>query len=196
MLSYKPLPSSVLDNKIPHSILLPQDPLHPLPLRVFGSTCFVHDFSPGLDKLCPRSHKCVFLGFPRSQKGYKCFFPSLNRHFISADVTFDEFSFYFSHLFSSFVPPPATVDIPIFCDPPGDAPPILSLSLDSHSPQDRPSPPPLQVYSRRNCLPRDSLPVPPPVSPPAPANESDLPIALRKGGCMISRLTLMALLIV
>ena len=164
------MPSSVLDNKIPHSVLFPQDPLHPLPLRVFGSTCFVHDFSPGLDKLSPRSHKCVFLGFPRSQKGYKCFSPSLNRHFISADVTFDESSFYFSHLSSSSVPPPPTVDIPIVCDP-----------LDSHSPQDRPSTPPLQVYSRRNRLPHDSPPVPPPVSPPAPANESDLPIALRKG---------------
>ncbi|WVY93382.1 hypothetical protein V8G54_032470 [Vigna mungo] len=164
------MPSSVLDNKIPHSVLFPQDPLHPLPLKVFGSTCFVHDFSPGLDKLSPRSHKCVFLGFPRSQKGYKCFSPSLNRHFISADVTFDESSFYFSQLSSSYVPPPTTVDIPIVCDP-----------LDSHSPQDRPSTPPLQVYSRRNRLPHDSPPVPPPVSPPTPANESDLPIALRKG---------------
>ncbi|XP_052725873.1 retrovirus-related Pol polyprotein from transposon TNT 1-94 isoform X1 [Vigna angularis] len=176
------MPSSVLDNKIPHSILFPQDLLHPLPLRVFGSTCFVHDFSPGLDKLSPRSHKCVFLGFPRSQKGYKCFSPSLNRHFIPADVTFDESSFYFSHLSSSSVPLPVTVDIPLICDPPGDAPPILSSpSLDSHSPQDHPSPPPLQVYSRRNCLPHDSLRVPPHVSPPAPATESDLPIALRKG---------------
>ncbi|KOM37842.1 hypothetical protein LR48_Vigan03g122400 [Vigna angularis] len=36
---------------------------------------------------------------------------------------------------------PETVDIPIICDPPSDAPPILSPpSLDSHSPQDRPSP--------------------------------------------------------
>ncbi|XP_052725874.1 retrovirus-related Pol polyprotein from transposon TNT 1-94 isoform X3 [Vigna angularis] len=191
------MPSSVLDNKIPHSILFPQDLLHPLPLRVFGSTCFVHDFSPGLDKLSPRSHKCVFLGFPRSQKGYKCFSPSLNRHFIPADVTFDESSFYFSHLSSSSVPLPVTVDIPLICDPPGDAPPILSSpSLDSHSPQDHPSPPPLQVYSRRNCLPHDSLRVPPHVSPPAPATESDLPIALRKGGCMLSRLVLMAQLIV
>ena len=82
------MPSSVLDNKIPYSILFPYDPLHSLPPKVFGSTCFVHNFSPGFDKLSPKSHKCVFLGFTRSQKGYKCFSPSLNRYFISVDVTF------------------------------------------------------------------------------------------------------------
>ena len=88
------MPSSVLKNNIPHSILFPHNPLHPFPLRVFGSTCFVHNFSPALDKLSPRSHKCVFLGFTQSQKGYKCFSPFLNRYFVSADVTFDEFSLY------------------------------------------------------------------------------------------------------
>jgi len=91
------MPSSVLHNQVPHSILFSHDPLHPLPLKVFGPTCFVHDFNPGMDKLSSRAHKCVFLGFPYSQKGYKCFSLSLNRHFISADVTFDESSFYFTH---------------------------------------------------------------------------------------------------
>jgi len=72
--------SLVLDNKIPHSILFPHDPLHSLPPKVFGSTCIVHNFSLDLDKLSHKSHKCVFLGFTRSQKGYKCFSPSLNRY--------------------------------------------------------------------------------------------------------------------
>jgi len=45
------MPSSVLDIKIPHSILFPHDPLHSLPTKVFVSTCLVHNFSPGLDKL-------------------------------------------------------------------------------------------------------------------------------------------------
>ena len=53
--------SSILKNNIPHSILFPHEPLHPLPLRVFRFTCFVHNFRPGLDKLSPRSYKCVFL---------------------------------------------------------------------------------------------------------------------------------------
>jgi len=124
------IPSSVLHNQVPHSILFPHDPLHPLPLKVFGSTCFVHDFSPGLDKLSPRAHKYV-LGFPRSQKGYKCFSPSFNRHFISADVTFDESSFYFTHPSSSCEPPSTTIDIPVVCDPPSvptSVPPRILLS--------------------------------------------------------------------
>jgi len=41
-------PSLVLNNQIPHSILFPHEPLHPLPLKVFGYTCFVNNFCPGL----------------------------------------------------------------------------------------------------------------------------------------------------
>jgi len=52
--------SLILDNKIIHSILFSHEPLHPLSLKVFGSTCFVHNFSPDLDKLYDRSQKCVF----------------------------------------------------------------------------------------------------------------------------------------
>jgi len=63
------MPSSVLQNKIPHSILFPYEPLHPLPLKVFAYTYFVHNFCLDLNKLSVWSHKCVFLGFTRSQKG-------------------------------------------------------------------------------------------------------------------------------
>jgi len=108
--------SSVLMNNIPH------EPLHPLPLRLFGSTCFVPNFSPGLDKLSPRSHKCVFFRFTRSQKRYKCFSPFLNRYFMSVDVTFDEFFLYFKSQSSPLTPSnpdnfPSTFNVPIVCDP-------------------------------------------------------------------------------
>jgi hypothetical protein len=89
------MPSSVINNKIPHSILFPNSPLHPIPPRVFGSTCFVHNLSPGLDKLAARSLKCVFLGYHRSQKGYRCYSHTLQRYLISADVTFFESVPYF-----------------------------------------------------------------------------------------------------
>jgi len=36
--------SSVLENKIPHSIVFPHESLHPLPPKVFGSTCFCSQF--------------------------------------------------------------------------------------------------------------------------------------------------------
>jgi len=89
------MPSSVLNNNIPHSILFPHEPLHLLPLNVFRYSCFAHNFGPSLAKLFARSHKCVFLGFTKSQKGYKCFSPSLNNYFTSANVTFIESSFLF-----------------------------------------------------------------------------------------------------
>jgi len=95
--------SSVLDNKISNSILFSHEPFFPLPLNFFGSTCFVHNFSLSLDKLSPRLHKCVFLGFTRSQKGYKCLSPSVDRYFISTDVTFNESSLYFKQLLLYFL---------------------------------------------------------------------------------------------
>jgi len=135
------MPYSVLNNKILHSILFPHEPLHPLPLKVFGSTCFVHNFSLGLDKLSPRSHKCVFLGFTRSQIGYKYFSPTLNRYFVCADVIFNESSFYYKSSSHSIEFPPNIVDfsspvnIPMICDLPSvpctpsvsTPPPLLSL---------------------------------------------------------------------
>ena len=37
-----PIPSSVLHDQIPHSLLFPDQPLYFLPPRVFGCTCFSH----------------------------------------------------------------------------------------------------------------------------------------------------------
>ena len=59
------MPSSSLENQIPHSIIFPHDPLFHVSPRVFGCTCFVHDLSPGLDKLSAKAIKCVFLGYSK-----------------------------------------------------------------------------------------------------------------------------------
>ena len=80
--------SSSLENQIPHSIIFPRDPLFHVSPRVFGCTCFVHDLSPGLDKFSARAIKCVFLGYSRLQKVYKCYSPTTRRYYMSADVTF------------------------------------------------------------------------------------------------------------
>ena len=78
------MPSSSLENQIPHSLVFPHDPLFHVSPKVFGCTCFVHDLSPGLDKLSARSVKCVFLGYSRLQKGYKCYSPTMRRYYMSA----------------------------------------------------------------------------------------------------------------
>ena len=168
------MPSSVLHDQIPHSILLPTQPLFYLPPRVFGCVCFVHILTPGQDILSTKATKCVFLGYSRLQRGYRCYFPDTNRCFISADVTFFEDSSFFSLAMRS------------------SAPDVLSIPLVLPSP-DFPSPPldvvtrPLQVYTRR---PRPRPPTGPrvdsslmPQSSPAsvPQPSDDLPFAIRKG---------------
>ncbi|RVW28543.1 Retrovirus-related Pol polyprotein from transposon RE1 [Vitis vinifera] len=90
------MPSSVLHDQIPHSLLFPDQPLYFLPPRVFGCTCFVHILTPGQDKLFAKAMKCLFLGYSRLQKGYRCYSLETHRYFISADVTFFEDSPFFS----------------------------------------------------------------------------------------------------
>jgi len=89
------MPSSI-ENQIPHSIVCPHDLLFHVSPKVFGCTCFVHNLSPGLDKLSARSVKCVFLGYSRLQKGYKCYSPTMRRYYMSANVTFFEDTPFFS----------------------------------------------------------------------------------------------------
>ncbi|RVW99855.1 Retrovirus-related Pol polyprotein from transposon TNT 1-94 [Vitis vinifera] len=90
------MPSSVLHDQIPHSLLFPDQPLYFLPPRVFGCTCFIHILTPGQDKLSAKAMKCLFLGYSRLQKGYRCYSLETHRYFISADVTFFEDSPFFS----------------------------------------------------------------------------------------------------
>lgn len=184
------MPSSVLSNQVPHSILFPNLPLHPIPPRVFGATCFVHNLSPGLDKLSARSIKCVFLGYHRSQKGYHCFSPTLQRYFVSADVSFFESILYYEP--SAKTSPTTSTDHIV---------PLPSIALvESEVHQEVPNEAqhlmrPFQIYQRRSRPPPatdtvrteivdampDSSPVLSPVPGPDLPQDLDWPIALRKG---------------
>ncbi|RVW75530.1 putative mitochondrial protein [Vitis vinifera] len=55
------MPSSILHDQIPHSLIFLAQPLYFLPPRVFGYTCFVHTLTPGQDKLSTKAKKCIFL---------------------------------------------------------------------------------------------------------------------------------------
>ena len=103
------MPSSVLNDQIPDSILFPDEQLYKLPLRVFGCTCFVHDLSPGKDKLTARAIKCIFLRYSRVQKGYRCYSPTLHRFFTSTDVIFHEESPFFTTKNNADTDSPSTV---------------------------------------------------------------------------------------
>ena len=81
------MPSSVHGN-FPHCLLFPQKPLFSLPPKVFGCVCFVQGTRPNLDKLSPRSTHCMFVGYSRTQKEYRCYDPVSSKYLVSADVTF------------------------------------------------------------------------------------------------------------
>ncbi|XP_029130776.1 exocyst complex component SEC15A [Cajanus cajan] len=137
------MPSSVLSNQIPYTILYLQKDLYPVPLHVFGCTCFVQDFTPGKDKFSAKSLKCIFLGYSRLQKGYRCFCPQLQRYI---DVSFFKSS---SPFFSEDITSHTSLD-----DQPTIPTPALAVVTD---------PPPLLVYQRTTRHPQ----VVPSTTPPA-----------------------------
>ena len=87
--------------------------------------CFVHILTPRKDKLSAKATKCVFLGYSRLQRSYRCYSTVTNRYFISANVTFFEDSSFFStkerpHV-SDVLHVPLILPSPDFPSPPTDA---------------------------------------------------------------------------
>jgi transposase InsO family protein len=183
------MPSRILKGKSPFEMFFPGKNPFSVPPRVFGCVSFVHNHSPNRDKLDPRAHKCIFLGYSRTQKGYRCYSPSLRKHFVSADVTFFEDIPYYSpkgrQLQESMLSAPVIpTHVPI-------APPTSPISIVP------PVPPISQVYVRRRNQDVPLVPPPPPVEfslplppsaltsedspPPQSTSDLDLPIAIRKG---------------
>ena len=164
--------SSILNDQILHSILLPNQPLFSLPPHVFSCVCFVHILTLGQDKLSAKATKCVFLGYSCLQRGYQCYSPDVNCYFISANVTFFEDSSFFS----STMHPPISDVLSI---------PLILPSPDFSSPPTDVVTRPLQVYTRRPRPPTGPLVDSSSMTPSSlalvtqPPNE--LPIALQKG---------------
>ena len=127
------MPSSVLNDQTPHSLFYPDQPPYQLPPQVFGCTCFVHILTPGQDKLSAKAIKCIFLGYSRLQRGYRCYSLDTHRYIVSADVTFFEQSSPFT---PSPPPHPEPLSLPLLYPflPPPSASPVVP---------DRP----LQVYT-------------------------------------------------
>ncbi|XP_073222446.1 uncharacterized protein [Cicer arietinum] len=160
-----------------------------VPFRFWGdavlTACYLINRMPSSvldDKLSARSLKCVFLGYHRSQKGYRCYSPTLHRYVTSVGVTFFESVQYFkpTHIatepYHDITPEPPQLVIPL--------PPIHIPTEPAESAPQLPRP--LQTYQHRCLSSVVFVPVPiidsPLTPPPDPAlpPEPDLPIALRK----------------
>ncbi|RVX22875.1 Retrovirus-related Pol polyprotein from transposon RE1 [Vitis vinifera] len=147
------MPSSVLHDQIPHSLLFPDQPLYFLPPRVFGCTCFVHILTPGQDKLSARATKCIFLGYSRLQKGHRCY------------------SFEDSPFFSTSESLPVSEVLPFPIISPPDA--VPSRPLQVYHRRHRVAVPPSLAE-----VPADSLPIPSASPAPALPPSASLPIDL------------------
>ena len=86
------MPSKILDFKTPIDVFQKYFPnsrtINSMPLKIFGCTVFIKNPNRTASKLDPKGKKCVFLGVPPTQKGYKCFDPSTKKMFITMDVVF------------------------------------------------------------------------------------------------------------
>ena len=92
-------PSSVLNWATPYHQLFPNSPLFPIDPNVFGCTCFVRDVRLQVSKLNLKSLKCIFIGYSRVQKRYKCYCSTLCRYFVSTDITFFETTLIFPSVY-------------------------------------------------------------------------------------------------
>jgi histone deacetylase 1/2 len=102
-------PSRDIHNNTPHFLLYGTHPTYDH-LRTFGCLCFPNLSSIAVHKLEPRSTRCAFLGYPREQKGYRCYDLTSRRVIISRHVVFDESQFPYAT--PTHVPsqPPTTAD--------------------------------------------------------------------------------------
>lgn len=152
------MPSSVLDNAIPYNVLHPSARLFHVPPKIFGCVCYVYDNRPSRTKLEPKSIRCLFLGYSATQKGYRCFSPTLRRYFVSCDVAFVENISYYPNsdptfIFESGGPPIMT--ILQYPDIQNDS--SSPLQEMPSAPPAPPAPPITQVYTRRDkTLPVDT----------------------------------------
>ena len=82
-------PSRTIQHTTPYFRLHGQHPTY-THLRTFGCLCYPNLYATTTHKLQPRSTRCVFIGYPREHKGYRCFDLSSRRVIVSRHVIFDE----------------------------------------------------------------------------------------------------------
>ena len=157
----------VLNWVTPYHQLFPNNSLFPIDPKVFGCTSFVQDVRSQVSKLDPKSLKCIFVGYSRVRKGYRCYYPTLRRYFVSSGVAFFETTLF--SLSSTITSPGEDEDLLFY---------YVSLLVPTPAPI--PVKPPItQVYSRHQNAPV-SIPIPA-ASTLDPVSSDDLLISLHKG---------------
>ena len=132
-------PTLLLSRKTPYKTLHNSTPQYNH-LRVFGCLCFASTHSQNPSKFSPCAIRCVFLGYPYSQKGYHLYNLDHHKTFISCDVLFYEDHFPFSQttLKPSSLILPIPFNLPRYVtthlSPIVEAPVASSTTQTTHSP--------------------------------------------------------------
>ncbi|KAL1549825.1 Beta-galactosidase 8 [Salvia divinorum] len=93
------LPTRILNFKTPLDLFSEQNTIPSslsLEPRVFGCTVFVHVPKHERSKFSPCAIKCVFLGYGRNQKGYRCYDPTTQTMHTTLNCDFVEGEFFYS----------------------------------------------------------------------------------------------------
>jgi len=77
-------PSTLWSGKTPYEILYHQTPSYGH-IKVFGTLTYG---KRSKDKFAPRGRRCLFVGYPFGQKGWKMFDLESHEYFVSRDVIF------------------------------------------------------------------------------------------------------------
>ena len=87
-------PSTLLSRKTPYEILYHKTSSYGH-IKVFGTLCFAHS-KKSKDKFAPRGRRCLFVGYPFGQKGWKVFDLETYEYFVSRDAIFHRNIFLFA----------------------------------------------------------------------------------------------------
>ena len=86
-------PHRVLENKTPKEVFSSKKP-EVIHLIIFGCPLYIHIPKEKREKLDPSGKKGIFVGYSKSLKAYRIYFPGFKKIDISRDVNFDEDSTY------------------------------------------------------------------------------------------------------
>jgi len=82
-------PSSILNGKTPYEFLFNTQPMYDN-IKSFGCLCYVYKYQRQKDKFTSRSWRCIFVGYPFGNKGWKVYDLDSGELFVSRDVVFFE----------------------------------------------------------------------------------------------------------